>query len=135
MVLVVWKEEYSVNIQEIDRQHKRLFDMINGLHEAMLSGKGHSVLNNTISGLVDYTVTHFRTEESLLKQHNYPGYLNHKAEHDRFVQKIKEFEEKFQKGELGITIEILNFLKDWLSSHILVVDKRYSKYLNDRGVR
>jgi len=56
-----WKEKYSLGIQELDAQHKTLIDMINNLFAAMQSGAGKDLLDQTLSGLVEYTRHHFMT--------------------------------------------------------------------------
>lgn len=135
MALVNWSDQLSVNIRQIDEQHKKLVSMLNELHDAMLNGKGRDVLSQILDGLAEYTVTHFATEENLMKKYNYPGYVNHKAEHDRFVEKVSEFKEKLSQGQLTLTMEVLNFLKDWLTSHIMGSDKKYGPFLNERGIK
>ena len=135
MALVNWSVQLSVNIRQIDEQHKKLVSMLNELHDAMLNGKGRDVLSQILDGLAEYTVTHFATEENLMKKYNYPGYVNHKTEHDRFVEKVSEFKEKLSQGQLTLTMEVLNFLKDWLTSHIMGSDKKYGPFLNERGIK
>ncbi len=135
MVLIKWSEKYSVNIKKVDEQHKKLIEMINNLHGAMLHGKSHEILGNIIDGLIDYTKTHFKTEEELMKNYGYPGYLSHKLQHDKFVRKVSEFQRKFEEGELTLSMEIMNFLKDWLLNHILGTDKKFGPFLNEKGVK
>ncbi len=134
MALLSWNERYSVGIREVDEQHKKLIDMINQLHDAMLSGKGREILDKIINSLVDYTKTHFSTEERLMKEYGYPGYLNHKAQHEEFIKKVAEFQRKFENGELTLSMEIMQFLKNWLSEHILGSDKKFGPFLNEKGV-
>jgi hemerythrin len=132
-MLVKWSNDFSVNIAEVDDQHKKLVRMINELHEAMKLGKGREILDRILNNMVDYAKVHFATEERLMKQYSYPGYLNHKAEHDLFVKKVSEFYEEFQQGRIS-AIDVMNFLKDWLVKHILGSDKKYGPFLNSKGV-
>jgi methyl-accepting chemotaxis protein/hemerythrin len=133
--MLTWDDSLSVNIDAIDDQHKVLVDMINGLHEAMRTGKGVKVLAKLVDGLKNYTVDHFATEERLMMQHKYPGYLAHKKEHERFVAKVLEFENAFTHGKASLTMDVMRFLKDWLVGHIKGVDKKYGPFFNERGVR
>lgn len=133
MALMTWSEKFSVNIKEIDGQHMKLFDLVNNLHDAMKSGKGKDALGKVLSELVDYTVYHFGTEEKLFQKYGYPEYSQHKREHDNLSKKAKELNEKLTAENI-ITIEVMNFLKDWLNSHILSTDKKYSSFLNSKGV-
>lgn len=134
MALMNWSDKLSVNIREIDEQHKKLVTMVNELHEAMSSGKGKEVIGKILTGLVQYVASHFATEERFMKTHSFPGYLAHKAEHDKLTKKALELQQQFQEGKPVITVEVMGFLKDWLSSHILGTDKNYAPYLNGKGV-
>lgn len=134
MVFMPWKEAYSVNIREVDAQHQRLVGMINDLFDAMSQGKGKEALGQVVKGLADYAVYHFGTEERLMKAHGYPDYDRHKAEHDRFTQQVSDFQRKFEEGSALLTKDVLKFLSDWLNGHILVVDKKYGPFLNEKGV-
>jgi len=133
--MLTWDDSLSVNIDAIDDQHKVLVDMINGLHEAMRTGKGVKVLEKLVDGLKNYTVDHFATEERLMVQHKYPGYLAHKKEHEKFVAKVLEFENAFIHGTASLTMDVMRFLKDWLVGHIKGVDKKYGPFFNERGIR
>ena len=134
MPLFQWSQNLSVNIKEIDNQHKKLVELINLLHDSMKSGKGKDVMGKILTDLTNYTVYHFGTEEKLFQQYGYSEYSKHKKEHDDLTKQVLEIKAKFESGNTSITIEVMNFLKDWLSKHILYTDKRYSGFLNAKGV-
>lgn len=134
MSLINWDESYSVNIKKIDEQHKELVKLVNELHDAMSQGAANDVLSKVLNSLVDYTIIHFNTEEELFKSYNYPDAQNHKTEHDKLTQQVKDFQGKFRDGKSTITYELMDFLSDWLINHILDSDKKYSSYLKSRGV-
>ena len=134
-LLFPWSDSYSVKVATIDIQHKGLVDLINQLHQAMATGKGKEALGKTLSSLVKYMHAHFKAEEGILQSHQYPDLGNHQAEHARFIKTITEFEDKFKKGDIVLTIEVMEFLKDWLAKHIMRIDKNYSSFLNAKGVR
>jgi len=134
MALMPWKDEYSVKIGAIDEQHKKLVDLLNQVHEATLAGRGKLVVGNILSELLTYTKVHFAAEEELMKKHAYPELNSHRAEHDELVRKVEEFKQKHAAGRVTMSVEIMQFLMDWLTEHILGVDKRYSAFLNGKGV-
>ena len=133
MPLITWNENYSVAVKSMDEQHKKLFGLINQLHDAMAEGKAKSIIGLVLDELLNYTKTHFTAEEKVLEKVGYPGLPEQKKEHAVFINKIGEFKQKNQSGSLTVSIEVSQFLKDWLLNHILVVDKKYGSYLTEKG--
>ncbi len=134
MTLITWMDEFSVNIKEIDNQHRQLVEMINQLHRAMREGKSAQVINDILNRLIDYTEFHFATEERLMEAYNYPGFIHHKAEHAKLTRQVQDFQRQYRQNPTGLSVQLLNFLKVWLADHILKTDKQYTKYLNSQGV-
>ncbi|SNB47071.1 bacteriohemerythrin [Geobacter sp. DSM 9736] len=134
MALLSWSDSYRVNIKQIDDQHKKLIEMINTLHDAMKVGKGSQVLGEVLKSLIDYTGSHFATEEKLMKLHNYPDYEHHKKEHNLLVMQVLDIQKNLQNGSAPLTQNIMSFLKEWLVKHIQGEDKKYGPYLNGKGV-
>jgi hemerythrin len=135
MAIIQWSQDLSVNVSEIDVQHQQLVKMINNLDDAMRQGKGKEVLGKIISGLVSYTVSHFGKEEKYFDQFGYPEASAHKAAHASFISKVTEFKKDFETGKLGISIQVMQFLSDWLKEHIKVVDKKYGPFFNQHGLK
>lgn len=133
--LFPWTDAYSVKIGIIDTQHKNLVGLMNELHQSMVSGHGKDQLGKILASLIKYTRVHFMTEETLMESHQYPEYTFHKAEHERLTTTVLEFQAKFRRNEAGLTIDVMDFLKNWLSKHILESDQRYAPFLNAQGVR
>lgn len=134
MALIEWSDEYSVKVQEMDDQHKKLIGIINDLHAAMKAGKGKDSLEATVKGLVDYVSIHFAAEEKLMKTNGYPEYLQQKAKHDELTKQVLDFQKSFHDGKAILTVEMMSFLKDWLIHHIKGMDKKYGPFLNSKGV-
>lgn len=133
-LLFPWSDSYSVQITLIDSQHKVLVGLINELHQAMVTRTGKEHLGKILSELIKYVRSHFAAEEGLLQSTHYPDSANHQAEHGRFTATVQEFQNKFQKNEVGLTVEVMDFLKDWLVNHIMRVDKQYVPHLHAKGV-
>ena len=130
MALFQWNSSFSVNNTDIDNQHKKLVTLINELHDAMGHGKSKEVLSGIFSELVSYTKYHFKFEEDQLEKHKYPNLAVHKLEHKKLTDQAIKLKQDFDAGKAVISIELLNFLKDWLKSHILESDKKYVTYIN-----
>ncbi len=135
MPLIRWNEEFSVNIMEIDKQHQKLIEMINNLHDAMKQGKAKDILGKILDEMVGYAGTHFKTEEKYFDQFKYPETEEHKKEHINFVKEVTEFKKKFEAGQQTLSIQVMNFLSNWLKKHIKDVDKRYGPFLNSKGIK
>lgn len=135
MPYIQWSKAYSVNIQKIDQQHQQLVSYINELHEAMSQGKSKQVLGDILGKLTKYTVEHFGLEEELMQEHHFPDYQLHKFSHNDFVNKISQAQKDFESGKLLISVDVMNFLKDWLISHIMGVDQKYAQFFNEKGIK
>ena len=135
MPLINWDSSYNLNIAKIDMQHQKLVRIINDLHEAMLSGKAKDKIGAIIFNLVEYTKTHFTDEENIFDKHGYPGSFAHKQQHKKFVEEISKFSQDYDKGDLLLSMKMMNFLKDWLLKHIKGTDKNYAPFLAAKGVK
>ena len=134
MLPIDWDEKYSVDVQEIDDQHKKLFSLFNKLRNLMIKGKKKSELERVLAELIDYTVIHFATEEKLMHQFSYIGYVEHKRTHDNLLAEAKELQENFTRDRIILAEEVSVFLSDWLTGHILDVDKKYAPLFKSKGV-
>ena len=135
MALIKWDDSLSVNVVEIDKQHQKLVGMINDLNDAMRERKGKDVLGKIITSLIDYTVSHFSTEEKYFDQFGYTETVSHKKKHSKFTQKVSAFKTKFDTEPMGLSIEVINFLSDWLQNHIMTIDKKYGPFFNEKGLK
>jgi len=134
MALIIWSDELSVNVDRIDGQHRRLVAMINDLNDAMKARKGQETLNTILEKMVAYAEEHFILEEYYFEKFGYSEAATHKIEHSQFVGKVAEFKSGFESGKLMLTIEIMDFLKDWLIRHIKGSDQKYSAFFNENGL-
>jgi hemerythrin len=135
MALFEWKNDYSVGIAKIDEQHMEIVVFLNELYDSMKAGKGKDTLNAVLKSLMEYTRTHFTTEESLMKLYAYPDYEAHKQKHEKMTQHVLELKKQYDFGQISSPIQIANFLKDWLTKHIQGTDKSYGPFFNAKGVR
>jgi hemerythrin len=129
-----WSSSLSVNVAEIDGQHQKLITMMNDLYNAMRTGKGKDAIGPILTSLIEYAGSHFILEEKLMAQHFYPQAAPHKAEHTAFVKKVSDFKKEFDKGTAMLSVELMNFLYDWLKNHIMKTDKAYGPFFNSKGV-
>ncbi len=134
MALITWEDSLSVGVAEIDQQHQQLISLINQLYDAMKQGKGKDVAGKIIDSLIDYTVVHFQTEEKYFEQFGYPETESHKQQHAAFVQQVSDFKEGFVKGKIALSIDMMNFLSEWLQKHIKGSDQQYTQFFQANGL-
>ena len=135
MALIEWNDSLKIGVGVIDSQHKQLVQLTNDLNDAMKAGKAKMVLSNIINSLAQYTVTHFATEEQTFDKFRYPERSSHKKEHAEFVNKVAGFQKGFQEGKIALSIEVVNFLAQWLKTHIGVSDKAYAPFFTEHGLK
>ncbi len=134
MPLLEWNESHSVNIKEIDAQHQKLVGFMNLLYDAMRAGNSKEALGVILNELVAYAVYHFNTEEELMTKFGFPFMDEHVKEHNDFKLKASDLVTRFENSTAIISIEVMNFLRDWLNNHIMDTDKKYQVFLNEHGV-
>ncbi len=127
-----WKTEYAVGIGSIDAQHQNLFAIARELYGAMSSGQGKASLSRILDRLVQYTGVHFAHEERLMRLSDYPDFQAHKAQHDALTKQVLTFQADFDGGRVTMTVQLLQFLKNWLEKHIKVSDFAYAPCLKQK---
>jgi hemerythrin len=135
MSLFVWDPKYSVDIHNIDRQHKRLLALFNELYEAVQKGNAHDVIHRVLVRAADYATYHFQTEEALLARYGYYEEAVHRAEHDKFVEQVASMTEKLELDDPAVGLATLKLLSDWVNNHILGSDQKFAPFLIANGVR
>ncbi|WP_010260937.1 bacteriohemerythrin [Treponema primitia] len=130
-VLVEWDDRYSVGIPLIDDQHKELIRLTNELYKGCLAGDeaAHDYFMSAVKGTVDYVKYHFSAEEKLLENAKYPEIADHKRQHEGFIKQILGDVQSYQGGKKFVPNVFVRYLKDWILSHIAVMDKKYAAYI------
>jgi len=128
MDFAIWSDKLSVDIDVIDDQHKILIQLINDT-AGLIIEKKDSEVKNLLKELSLYTDTHFTEEEELFKKSEYPHTEKHLEEHKYFIDKLSDFDNNLQLNNASVSLNILEFLKNWLFYHIEIVDKGYALYV------
>lgn len=132
---VTWKPEYSVGIEVIDQDHKKLLSLINNLQAAVYYHTGETFEKQALDELVEYTNFHFQREEQLMEEHGFPGFAEHKKEHELMIAKVGEFIKAYESQGSDALDTVSEYLKEWLIGHINGTDQQYSRFLIEKGVR
>lgn len=136
MALIEWDDErHSTSVQTVDDQHKRLFELLNDLHMAMEEGRAEEEIGDVLRDLEEYTEYHFTDEEGMMRDCGYSDVCNacfddHRSAHEEFATRVSQLRERHENGEF-ITMDVLQFARDWLDSHIAgeEMDQDYGDYV------
>ncbi len=132
---IEWNDNYSTGISRIDSEHKKLFGIINKVIYAKEHKGDPEEIKEILVEMNNYALTHFKTEESYMEAFNYPGYQNHKEEHNRFSDEIASYADKVVKGDSLIAHELLEYLKHWLVKHIQLTDRQFIDCFKENGLK
>ena len=134
---VTWSNSYSMGVKLIDDQHKGLLNFVNDLfnHASGKEKEERMYFELVIQQAVQYIKEHFQAEEKLMIGTKFPGYAEHKKIHDEFTLTVVKTVKDFEAGKRLVLEKFAYFLKDWVLSHIAVMDKQYADYFRKIAVR
>jgi len=134
MILIEWKESFSVGIELFDQQHKELVRMLNEVFEAVRKKKSNRTLAPILKSLEEYVDVHFRDEEQKMLAQGFNGYEEHKREHLDLTASLKDFRRRFNPAANGCSIQLMKFLESWLIDHIIGTDMKYKSFFQSKGL-
>lgn len=126
---IVWSNVLSVEVDEIDEDHRKLVNIFNILNHAVAEGESSAYLSAVLEELINCTVWHFSHEERLMLKHGYEGLEEHKAEHQALIQSARKMQQEILQSGKQVADENIDFLERWLTEHILTTDMRLGSYL------
>lgn len=133
MTVMEWTPKMSVGLAELDDDHKQLIRIINQLGADYPDEDRLAALRQSLVALRRYAEFHFAREEKVMTACAYPDIEEHRGEHRDFVQRILELTRRFDEDPARsaeiVNQDLLNFLQDWLTHHILIEDKAYKPHI------
>lgn len=131
---IKWSEDFSVDVKLLDYQHRKLVGILN----KMIRDPGATTQSVTVSEVLDemthYAALHFKSEEDLLVEYQYPKIEAHKKQHTEFIKKTLELCMAATEKIEVVPQDLLQYLQEWLTNHILNEDMAYKSFLKDNGV-
>lgn len=135
MPLVEWNESLSVGVDVLDEEHRKMVDMLNEIYDSMRRSKGPRVMHALFDKMLAYSYAHFKHEEALFDETDFPGAAAHKKEHEDLTAQLAELQKKIKTNpNAGPSIEVINYLRKWLVDHIQGSDQDYSAHLKEHGI-
>lgn len=126
---IIWNDEFSVGLEEIDEQHKSMLSIINRLYTAIMENAPKDTINALIQETRQYGNYHFRTEEAMLKEAGYQGLKEQRKAHKHYITELNYILDQYGITGYSKAQDMLIFLKEWWLTHILKLDKAYSNHL------
>ena len=126
---IAWSKILSVEVDEIDDDHRRLISLFNELGRAAAGGESADYIAATLEELINCTVWHFSHEERLMLKYRFPGAAEHRAAHRELIDAAREWQAELAQGGYAVTEAEITFLERWLTEHILTVDQKLGSFL------
>jgi hemerythrin len=130
---IKWSKEYSIGIEYIDQDHKKLLHLLNQFSIAYDYAQCEEFEREALEDLVSYTKYHFKREEKLMEDYGYPGLEEHQVEHQAMIDKVEEYVTIYNREGHDSLKQVTNLLTYWLINHIQESDKQYRDYLIELG--
>lgn len=131
---IIWRSRMSVNNDLIDHDHHFMINFINTIELVLQNPEEKEMLLEVLDQLHDYSVNHFRREESIQRKIQYPQSLNHKNSHSTLLADLEELKKDIEETKstdeiVGRSTEIISFLRNWLINHVLNEDMKLKPFL------
>ncbi|HSH43594.1 MAG TPA: bacteriohemerythrin, partial [Arenicellales bacterium] len=117
MALIEWKDEYRVGVEDVDREHRELIELINTLYERMGDAGGDIDVMEFLGEVYARIASHFALEEQVMRRHDYDELAEHKADHEHLLDEIRDIMDDYEDGRLLDHEELARRLDRWFSEH------------------
>jgi hemerythrin len=130
---VEWREYLSVGVEEIDSQHKLLFEKYNALLAACAEERAEAEVQQLFGFLDEYVASHFASEERLQLQCNYPEYQKHRDQHLAFSREVASFKVRLREEgpTRNLVAAVSRFMTGWLIEHISGMDRPLGRFVKE----
>lgn len=134
MALIEWRDEFSIGIPSVDYEHKGMIRMINQLHEELSARPSRDTVADFLGEIHALISAHFALEEKEMREIGYDGFDDHKDDHERLLDEIRDIMDTFEADDTADYAEDLSRrLETWFTEHFRTKDARLHRYLKDRG--
>ena len=132
---IQWNEEFKIDVQEIDEQHKVLLEIFNQIVASVEKKNEWEKTSSIVDSLIHHAYRHFATEERYMIKHQYPDLPVHIDQHLDFIKKVTTLSQEVKDKDPDKQKEMVAFLAKWYYDHVLVIDKKYSQYLDLKKIK
>ena len=128
MPLIEWKDEFNTGVAEVDAEHRELIELINELHASAVGNGSWDAIIDFLGEIYARISAHFALEEKIMLEQRYDQYEDHKADHERLLEEIRDIMDEYEDGSDGEEL-LASRLNDWFTLHFKTKDARLHKHL------
>lgn len=130
MALIEWRKDYETGIREVDHEHQELVEIINELHEQIGAGASRDTISSFLGEVFAKISAHFALEETVMRKHDYDEYADHKADHEKLLDDLRDIMDEFEAGTgTDYKQALAGAVRDWFVNHFKTKDARLHKKL------
>jgi len=134
MSVFAWDDDYSLGIQSIDLQHRKIIELIDELVEAIRDSREDCIINEVLEDLTRYADYHFTLEDRIMRAYGYPDLHDHETGHREFVERVRSLRVGENVRARDVPRETLDYLENWFRAHELKEDAAYARDLREKGL-
>lgn len=129
-----FENKFLVGVEQIDREHQRLFDIAARTYDSLGAdaAAGRDMIRAAVAELIDYTATHFASEEGLMAAAGYPDLEVHRNQHEHLLTRVRDMEMRVEIDDPTVAFDLTHFLYRWLVDHIETSDRKFGLFLQER---
>ena len=129
MILIEWKDEYSVGVPAIDHEHRELIELINWLNEIAHRGANYDKVRSALGEIYTQISAHFALEEKIMRDARYEHYGSHKDDHENLLDALRDIMDQVDREGRYEEERLSREMEDWFSVHFRTHDARLHKRL------
>jgi hemerythrin-like metal-binding protein len=87
-----------------------------------------------LTNLANIIRDHFKTEEALMRAHDYPGLTEHHREHLFLLAELQECIRDIKAGSKPFSLDTLTAHKHWQINYTIFSDRMFASYLTRQSL-
>lgn len=124
MVLLEWKDHYSVGVASMDDEHREMIDLINDVYEKLGSTPDAEAIESCLEEIFNTISLHFALEERIMRDSGYSEYEDHKDDHEDLLDDIRDLMDSYAADPTDGAWQLKLRLSDWFGKHFATFDAR-----------
>ena len=130
MPLLEWRQEFSLGVPDVDHEHRELIELINELYAHVQQQDSAIGVEDFLGEIYAKISAHFALEEKIMRERHYDQYDDHKADHERLLDEIRDIMDAYEDDAHFSESELAACLTAWFTEHFKTKDARLHKYLH-----